>query len=624
MADTDDQSSKNVPVQSGDEQSAEKDFKTPDEASSEEDAAVDDILKHDGDEELKKQDEKAAKAFVMKLHWWEKLKDFNSAWWGNPKKRWGTIAGLVVLLAVVFVVPVTRYNVLGLVMKAPVTVNVVDSKSNEPVTGATVELAGKKATTDGEGKATLKVNAGSKTLNVSKSYYKGTTQSELVSLSSKSNHFKASVVAQGRQVKVKVVDKISGKPVSGAEVKVGSANAKTDKNGLATIVTPSSDDQQAATVSANGYNDLSTNILASGDVTKNTFSIVPTGKLYFLSNLSGDIDVVKTNLDGSDRKIVLTGTGYEDRNTTSLLASRDWKYLVLLSKRSTGNASVYLIDTTQNDKLTTVDQGDANFSLVGWSGDRFIYQVTRNSVQSWQSNQQALKSLDATTGQTLLLDQTQGLGTGQTDFAAQSFGAPYIIGDQVVYAKNWNGYYGNTTNMNGKQAELDSIGADGSGHKTIKSFATDTTQNYVNIDTRLYEPSSLYIYFQQGADGSQFFTYEDGKISSSADMTSDKFYNTPYPTYLLSPSGNSTFWAEQRDGKNTLFTGNSDGKGAKQVANLSPYNTYGWFTDNYLLVSKSSSELYIMPTTGGTPLKITDYYKPATNYQGYGGGYGGL
>jgi hypothetical protein len=31
-----------------------------------------------------------------------------------------------------------------------------------------------------------------------------------------------------------------------------------------------------------------------------------------------------------------------------------------------------------------------------------------------------------------------------------------------------------------------------------------------------------------------------------------------------------------------------------------------------------------MPTAGGTPYKITDYYKPAINYQGYGGGYGGL
>jgi nicotinamide mononucleotide (NMN) deamidase PncC len=589
-----------------------------------EDKAVDDIMKHDGDEVLQVQDETAVKAVVMKQGPWERFKNFNRAWWDNPKKRWGTIAGIVVVLAVIFGLPFTRYNALGLAMKAPVTVQVVDSKSGEPVSGATVELAGKKALTDGEGKVTLKVNAGSKTLKVTKSYYQGVTQSEMVALSGSSNHFKAKVLAQGRQVKVKVVNKITGKPVSGAQVKAGSATAKTNKDGLATLVTPSSSDTQAATVSLNGYNDAKVTVAASGNLTKNTFQVVPAGKLYFLSNLSGSIDVVKTNLDGSDRKTVLAGTGNEDRNNTSLLASRDWKYLALLSKRSGDSASVYLIDTTQNDKLTTVDQGNADFSLIGWSGDRFVYRVVRNNVQVWQANRQALKSVDATSGQTLLLDQTQASGTDANNYAGQSFDDSYLIGDQLLYAKNWNGSYVNMALMNGKQAELNSIGADGSGHKVIKSFDAVSGTSYTGINMHVYSPSELYIYFSQGSDGNQFFEYDNGKVSANTSMTTDKFFNTPYPTYVLSPSGGSTFWAEQRDGKQTLFTGDKDAKAPKTVASLSDYKTYGWFTDDYLLVSKGNSELYIMSKEGGTPLKITDYYKPSLDYQGYGGGYGGL
>jgi Tol biopolymer transport system component len=93
---------------------------------------------------------------------------------------------------------------------------------------------------------------------------------------------------------------------------------------------------------------------------------------------------------------------------------------------------------------------------------------------------------------------------------------------------------------------------------------------------------------------------------------------------LLSPSGSNSFWAEARDGKSALFVGDQDGKNPKQVASLSEYTSYGWFTDDYLLVSKGSSELYIMSKAGGKPQKITDYYKPSVNYQGYGGGYGGL
>jgi hypothetical protein len=606
-------------------------------ADPETDEAVDDIMKQDGDEALKAQDDVAEKATVMKQGRWERCKNFAAAWWADPRKRWGSIGGILLVLVILFAVPFTRYNILGLVLRSTATVRVVDSKTGAPVSGATVELAGQTAQTEANGKAQLRVHAGSKNLQVSKKYYRGYSSSELVALSASRNTFKATLVALGHQVKVKVVNKLSGQPVAGASVSAGGASAKTSPDGLATLVIPSGADTQAAKVSVAGYNTAKVSIAATGDVAKNTFGITPAGKLYFLSNLSGKIDVVKTNLDGTDRQTVLAGTGNEDRNTTSLLASRDWKYLALLSKRAGGdNASVYLIDTTNGDKLTTVDQGNATFSFVGWSGDRFIYQVSRGTVSDWQPDQQALKSLDATTGQTLLLDQTQASGTSQSDYVKQYFGSPYIIGNQVVYAKNWTSAY-NSTNMAQvvtKQAELDSIGADGSGHRVIKSFTLDsgTQSSGVSITAELYEPDGLYIQFSSGTKDN-FYDYDDGKVTDDTTMTADKFYANPYPTYLLSPSGNATFWADQRDGKNALFTGDADGKSPKQIATLSDYATYGWYTDGYLLVSKNSSELYIMPATGpstgsgstnGTPFKITDYYKPAINYNGYGGGYGGL
>jgi DNA/RNA endonuclease YhcR with UshA esterase domain len=595
-----------------------------------EDKAVDDIMKHDGDEVLQVQDESAAKAVVMKQGPWERFKNFNRAWWNNPKKRWGTVAGIVVVLAVVFGLPFTRYNALGLAMKAPVTVQVVDSKNGEPVSGATVELAGKKALTDGEGKVTLKVNAGSKTLKVTKSYYQGVTQGELVTLSGGSNHFKAKVLAQGRQVKVKVVNKVTGKPVSGAQLKAGSATAKTNKDGLATLVTPSSSDTQAATVSLGGYNDATVTVAASGNIAKNTFQIIPAGKLYFLSNLSGTIDVVKTNLDGSDRKTVLAGTGDEDRYGTSLLASRDWKYLALLSKRSGSSASVYFIDTTNGDKLTTIDQGNADFSLVGWSGDRFIYKVDRKGLSLWQANQHALKSFDASSGQTTLLDQSQAAGISAYNYTGQQFDYVALLGNQVVYAKNWHTGYQSYDNYaeesGGKSAELDSINADGSAHKVIKSFALGqgVYLQSVQILLRQYEPNEISIDFP--INGKEiFYVYADDKVADDSDMTTDSFYREPYLTYLLSPSGNQTFWADSRDGKYLLSVGNQDAKNKKQVGDLGDYSAYGWYTDDYLLVSKGGSELYVLGKGGGTPLKIADYYRPSgVNYQGYGGGYGGL
>jgi hypothetical protein len=591
-----------------------------------EDKAVDDIQKADSEELLKSQDEMAQDAVVMKQSPWERFKNWNAAWWANPRKRYGTLGAFVMVLGVLLAVPFTRFNLIGLVLRSDVTVVALDNKSGKPVSGATVFIDGKKGQTDASGKVVMHIHAGSKNLRVSKNYYTSYSHGVLVGLSPKQNSFKAPVKALGRQVSVKVVNKITNGAVAGATVEAGGSTAKTDSKGLATIVVPASTDNMDAKVSQNGFNTAKVKLIPGGDLAKNTYVITPAGKLYFLSNLSGKLDVVKTDLDGANRETVLAGTGNEDRSQTSLLASRDWKYLALLSRRSGSNASIYLIDTTNKDKFSTIDEGNADFSLVGWSGHNFTYQVTRNSVNQWQSNRQALKSYNAETGQNLLLDQTQAAGSDQNNYLSQYIGSPYIINDQVVYSKNWQATFNNWSQLSSKSAELDSIGSNGSGHKTVKTFTLDggpVNTGAVYINTQLYAPSELFINFTTDSKNS-FYEYQDGKVSETTEVNADTFFSTPYATYLASPSGTSTFWAEQRDGKNTLFIGDKDAKNQKQVASLSQYNTYGWYSDDYLLVSKNSSELYIMSSKGGgTPLKITDYYKPAVNYNGYGGGYGG-
>jgi hypothetical protein len=77
-------------------------------------------------------------------------------------------------------------------------------------------------------------------------------------------------------------------------------------------------------------------------------------------------------------------------------------------------------------------------------------------------------------------------------------------------------------------------------------------------------------------------------------MTDEKF-NKSYPTFLISPTGDNTFWYEARDGKNSLFVGDSRGDKGNEVATLSEYTPYGWYSDGYILVSKNGSELYILP-----------------------------
>lgn len=539
-------------------------------------------------------------------------------------KVWSSAASVVIVLLLLGAVPASRYKIAGLFLKQTVTVAVVDSQTNAPVTSADVTLAGVSVKTDNHGDAKLHVRVGSSKVTVTKPYYQTKTLTTVVPILKPKHDVSVSFVATGRQVPIVVTNKITGKPLENAEVKAADSEVKTDVKGQATVVLPPNKATVSATISASGYNDATATIQNTTQaVAANTFSLTPTGKLYFLSNLSGKIDVVKTNLDGTDRQTVLAGTGFENAQSTSLLASRDWKYLALESVRVSGaTAQLNLIDTTNGDKLTSIDQGaNVTFTPTGWDGDNFIYTVLRTNVSDWQPGNEAIKSYNAQTGKITVLDQTSASGTSQYNFIHNFFGTVYILDGKVVYTVGWAASTSFVTD--GHQAVLSSVMPDGSSKKAIQTFTPVIQLGYVGLDTVPYEANGLYLSFYDGANYN-FFTFEDGSVKANKTLNDQTFYSAQYSTYLLSPSGSQNFWSVSADGKNNLLIGDNNGDNGKQIETLSDYDVYGWYTDNYLLVSKNSSELYIMPVAGGTPLKISDYYKPAQNFYGYGKGYGGL
>lgn len=546
---------------------------------------------------------------------------YTRAWyWLKARKKITIPAGVVVLLLLLAAVPFTRYVFAGMVLKSDFAVEVADTKTGRPITNVTVALDGKSVKTDNKGLATLHVKVGHGTLSTTKKYYTSSDVKVLVPIGSSKQPYDVKMTATGRQVPVTVLNKITGKPVENALVRAADTEAKTDAKGLAVIVLPADKATLPAEVSGTGFNDTNVTIdVTDQTVKQNSLQITPSGKVYFLSKLSGTIDVVKTNLDGTDRQTVLAGTGNEDDSGTVLLASRDWKYLALLSQRDTsGQPKLYLI-TTATDKLTEMDSGNATFSLVGWSGSTFVYSVTRNNVQNWEPNGQAIKTYDASAGKLSTIDQTTGEGTSDGDYYKTTYGQVFEFGNELDYTLNVEG---TASRLSGKSANLMSINVDGSSKKTVKSFPIPNGYNYsYAVYAEPYDADGIYVEVYDG-NNDTYYEYDNDKLTT-ANITNAQFYSG-YPTYLQSPSGNQTFWSEARDGKNTLFVGDDDGKNGKQIATLSDYNTYGWYTNDYLLVSKDSSELYVMPVGGGTALKISDYHKPQNSYPGYGGGYGGL
>lgn len=530
----------------------------------------------------------------------------------------GVVIGLMVV-AVLFAVPATRYAILGTFIKKQVTVFVSEPTSADlPVTDVQIAFAGQSATTGSDGRVTFtNVPVGPWQMNAVKEYYTDASQSVKVKVFGQTN-VSLTMEATGRRVPVTVINKVSGLPIKDATVTSGQATAVTNQDGQALIVVPVGA-TAPVTITATDYNSLAGELVVTDQKDdKNTFEVVPTGKLYFLSKRTGQINVMKSDLDGGNAQVVVQATGKERDDATVLLASRDWKYLVLKALRDGDRPKLYLIDTA-TDKMTLIDEGKVIFTLAGWANGHFIYSVAREEVKAWEPKSQALKSYNPATGKITIVDETLGMGTNQYDFQHEFLENMYIFGDKVTYTKRWN--YGSLVTID-KKSSINEVSNDGGSKKVLKEF-----EKNVYFEAKLYNPKEEYFRVEGGgATKPSFYEYEDGKVKDVADITDDTFRKF-YPTFLVSPSAKLTLWHEPRDGKNSLFVGNNEGADAKEIASKSEFASYGWYTDDYLLFSKNGSELYITPKDNPnniTPLKITDYHKATNGYYGYGYGYGGL
>lgn len=548
--------------------------------------------------------------------------------WYVNHKRYSIPLTVLVVVGILLAVPVTRYAILGTVMKNNVVVTIKDSRTQKPVSEATVTIGHQQAVTGADGVATVDdVRVGFHTVTVDKPHYTAYNEQIEVAIAGEKNR-EIQLTATGLQASVKVIDAIAGAPVAGATVDVGQGNrSTTDAAGVALLILPTNIEEASVTVTRDGYTAIKATAKVDSQV---EVTMAPSGTIHFLSKRSGTIDVVRTNLDGSDRKTILKGTGNERDNETSLLAARDWKYLLLRAKRDTKDA-LYIIDASTGNH-TMIDEAannDTYIDLIGWSGHRFLYTITRDR-SNWEAGKVALKSYDASAQKLTTIDETaKGLNESYPDAyddVSQSMHSFYILkDDQVVYIKDWNGP---EERLGDRQTIIASIQADGSSKQALKAYPAS---ELAYIEAKLYTPQNVhYRVWNSNHERRENVQTVDGKIILVP--PAEQKFDQAYPTFLISPDGNRSFWAESRDGKSALFTGDSAAtkESTDQLVTLSEYKAYGWLTDRYLLLQKNDSELYITTADqlkagdkGMAPLKISDYHRPDINFAGYGYGYGG-
>ena len=523
--------------------------------------------------------------------------------WFLSRKKWTIPASVLILVMIVSAIPLTRYKIAAIALKNDFSLQVVDDATARPVSDALVVAGNVQAITNGSGEATLKnLPVGQKTLTITKKHYRGTNYSYLVPIMDQKTKPRVSLTATGRQVSVKVHNFVNQKPLSGVSIKADDAEATTDEDGNALLVLPAQAKEQEAQLSLKGFNQstVTLSVTEEDNNERNVFKLVPAGKVYFMSKRTGKLDLMKSNLDGSEATVVLAGTGHEQEYKTSLSPSPDWKYVALVTRRSPNDATpqLYMINT-EDDKLTNVDNGNSEFYLYGWSSGNLIYEVTRNDVPIWQQGKNKLKSYDAANSRLTMLDQSAG--SDETLNAGESYIGVGITGDTVVFAKSWYGHY-YASDLSGKQHSLHTISASGANHKTVSTY------DAVKYSIHLRQPGPSQYYLSQTSENEPrvYYEFSPGGQPKTINIDEDKFYDS-MPTYIFSAAGKKVAWSEPRDGKEAIIVSDSRGQNSTVVANLEDHSIFSWFGDSYLVLSKKSNELYVMDAAGGDPVRITSY-----------------
>jgi len=516
------------------------------------------------------------------------------------------LVAVILIIGVVFAVPASRYAVAGLVVKKDVMVELTDSETGKPVSAADVTLGRQTYKTNAHGKATFtSIAAGNWHVSTKKSYYQDGATDVLVPILSNPGTVKISVVATGRQVPVTVTNKITGEAIANAEILANDAAATTAENGEATLVLPADKQTVSAMFKVSGYNDLTADITITEQIDdKNKFALTPVGTVYFLTKRTGKVDVMSSNLDGSNQKVVLAGTGKETDNNAypELIPSADWKHLVLKARRD-NDVKLYSISTTDN-KLTTIDEGAGiDFTTIGWAGDSFVYQVFRPTVKMWEAKRFSLKAYSDATKKITTLDDTEGTGTGPGAWLSQIYAFTRIVDGRVVFVKYWEDQ-NMTGELNTKKDPFVTVKPDGSDKKTVKEFTSPWTKTF---ELRANKPDSFYLRVIYHVNPTEYFEYLDGQLTTTTAVDANTFYsNVLY--YKVSPSGKHTAWQEFRD-KWVVLVGDEKGANGTVVFSENGYQPLGWFTDDYLLLVKDGT-LYVYPTkpqTGAALQKVTEF-----------------
>ncbi len=546
------------------------------------DKAVEDIVAKEADDILEYEDHKAKKQTIAKPKKTRKgLKGLVKAWWNNPRARWTTIVALVMAIIVVLAVPTSRDYILNSVgIKASASVMVVDSSTGQPLKNANVAIGSAEAKTNSSGLAEVKgVKLGSQKIIVSKRAFAESATNVKISLG---NNDIDKIILQptGEQYSFVVVDYLSKKPISQAEVVSGESSAVSDESGKIKLTVDSTQnlDELDLIFTKATYRDEVVKADAD-EKTERVIEMVPSKKHVFVSKQSGTYSVYSVYADGKDQKELLKGTGNE-RDDMELRVGPKSNIAAFVSTRSgETNQDKFKLSTLNIINASTGDITEVikseRVQLVGWIDDNLVYIAETAGSSAEKPDRHKLFIYDYASKNNKEIDKSN------------YFNDATIAGDKIFYAPSGA--------LDPTQAKL--LRVNSSGQERTEIAQIEVYKMFrVDFDNFIFSANQNWLNFRIGED----------KTTSAPDQQS----NPKSRIYVDSNDKKNSLWIDNRDGKGALINYEVSSRNElemKSMAGLS-YPVY-WLNDKTVVFRVASNEEtadYAVSIDGGEAKKISD------------------
>lgn len=313
---------------------------------------------------------------------------------------------------------------------------------------------------------------------------------------------------------------------------------------------------------------------------------VPAGKQYFTSKKDGALSIYSSNIDGSDQKIIISGTGKET-DYTPFVVSPDGKYGLLASTRDGAKDDkhvllqyLYIVDLEKR-LLTKIDEAHY-FAFTDWSDDVMVYQKQQTANVTDENATSQLRAVNVAT------DDLQDIAT------AASFGRKVVGLQQVAYVQKLRDKIGDTYVTSFNRYDLSN-----SSGKELATGVVDGNVVQAGFDTVNFQTQADQKWHEYNLNTS---TLKDSAQPTAS--TSQVFING------ASPDGKKRIIVDRIDGKFTIITKNIDDGAEKQIyGNGSLSGQVRWLQNSVITFRISSDQQtadYAVSINGGEPKKICD------------------